>query len=41
VVQFLIQPFHVLGLEGQNWMLIVLAVVAAFALFAWRTRDRT
>jgi hypothetical protein len=39
-VQFLIQPFHILGLEGQNWMLIVVAIVAASLLFAWRTRDR-
>ncbi|WP_283807670.1 hypothetical protein [Bradyrhizobium sp. LTSPM299] len=39
-MQFLIRPFHILGFEGQNWMLIVVAVVAAFLLFAWRTRDR-
>ena len=39
-MQFLVQPFHVLGFEGQNWMLIVVAVVAAFVLFGWMTRDR-
>jgi hypothetical protein len=39
-VQFLIQPFHILGFEGQNWMLIVVALVACFVLFAWKTRDR-
>ncbi|WP_263010108.1 MULTISPECIES: hypothetical protein [Bradyrhizobium] len=41
MVQFLIQPFHFLGFEGQNWMLIVVALVAGFALFGWRTRDRS
>ncbi|WP_456749982.1 MULTISPECIES: hypothetical protein [unclassified Bradyrhizobium] len=39
-MQFLIQPFHFLGFEGQNWMLIVPALVAVFGLLGWRTRDR-
>ncbi|WP_256375174.1 MULTISPECIES: hypothetical protein [unclassified Bradyrhizobium] len=39
-MQFLIQPFHILGFEGQNWMLIVVGVVVAFVLFVWATRDR-
>ncbi|WP_256387929.1 hypothetical protein [Bradyrhizobium sp. SK17] len=39
-MQFLIQPFHILGLEGQYWMLIVVALVAAFALVGWKTGGR-
>jgi hypothetical protein len=39
-VQFLIEHFTVLGFEIQNWMLIVLAMIAAFILFVWKTRDR-
>ena len=39
-VQFLIQPFHFLGFEGQIWMLIVVALIAGFALLGLRTRDR-
>jgi hypothetical protein len=39
-VDFLIQPFHILGFEGQYWMLIVVVLVAGFGLLAWRTRDR-
>jgi hypothetical protein len=36
-VQFLIKPFTFLGLQGQNWMLIVIAMIAAYGLFAWKT----
>jgi hypothetical protein len=39
-VQFLIQGFTVLGFEVQNWMLIVVGLIAAYILFVWRTRDR-
>lgn len=36
-VEFLIKPFTFLGLHGQNWMLIVVAMIAAYGLFAWKT----
>ena len=39
-MQFLIQGFTVLGFEVQNWMLIVVGLIAAFILFVWKTRDR-
>ena len=39
-MQFLIQGFTVLGFEVQNWMLIVVGLIAAYILFVWRTRDR-
>jgi hypothetical protein len=39
-VQFLIEHFTVLGFEIQNWMLIVVGVIAAYVLFVWKTRDR-
>jgi H+/gluconate symporter-like permease len=39
-VQFLVEHFTVFGFEGQNWMLILIAVVAAFLFFVWTTRDR-
>jgi hypothetical protein len=39
-VHFLIDHFTVLGFEGQNWMLIVAALIAAFIFFVWKTRDR-
>jgi hypothetical protein len=39
-VQFLIQPFHIFGVEGQYWMLIVVALVATFALVGWKTGGR-
>jgi hypothetical protein len=29
-VQFLVGHFTLLGFEGQNWMVIVLALIAAF-----------
>jgi hypothetical protein len=40
-VQFLIEHFTILGFEVQNWMLIVIGLVAAFVIFVWKTRDRT
>ena len=40
-VQFLIENFSFLGLEGQNWMLIVAALLAVFVFYVWRTRDRS
>jgi hypothetical protein len=39
-VQFLIEHFTFLGFEVQNWMLIVVGLVAAYILFVWKTRDR-
>jgi hypothetical protein len=39
-VQFLIEHFTLLGFEVQNWMLIVIGMIAAFVLFVWKTRDR-
>jgi hypothetical protein len=39
-VQFLIQGFTVLGFDVQNWMLIVVGLIAAYILFVWKTRDR-
>jgi hypothetical protein len=39
-VHFLIEHFTVMGFEVQNWMLIVVGVIAAFVWFAWKTRDR-
>lgn len=39
-MQFLIEPFTFLGLRGQNWMLIVVAMIAAYGLFAWKTGNR-
>ena len=40
VVQFLVEPFTVMGFQGQNWMLIVVAMIAAYLAFAWKTRSR-
>jgi hypothetical protein len=39
-VAFLIQKSSFFGFEVQNWMLIVLFLIAAFIVFAWRTRDK-
>ena len=39
-VQFLVEHFTFLGFEGQNWMLILIGVIAAFLFFVWKTRDR-
>jgi H+/gluconate symporter-like permease len=32
-VQFLFEHFTFLGFEGQNWMLILIGVIAAFLFF--------
>jgi hypothetical protein len=34
------EHFTILGVHGQNWMLIAAGVVAAFAIFGLLTRDR-
>ncbi len=39
-MQFLIEHFTVLGFEVQNWMLIVVGLIAAYILFVWKARDR-
>ena len=39
-MQFLIEHFSILGFEVQNWMLIVVGLIAAYILFVWKTRDR-
>jgi hypothetical protein len=39
-VQFLVEHFTFLGFEGQNWMLILIGVIAAFLFFVWKTRDQ-
>ncbi|MDR3485592.1 MAG: hypothetical protein P4M05_11870 [Bradyrhizobium sp.] len=39
-MQFLIEHFTVLGFEVQNWMLIVVGLIAAYVLFVWKGRDR-
>jgi hypothetical protein len=39
-VQLLVEPFSFPGFEGQNWMLIVVGLIAAFIAFVWKTRDR-
>lgn len=39
-VQFLVKNFSVLGFEVQNWMLIVVVLIAIFIFFVWKTRDR-
>jgi hypothetical protein len=36
-VQFLVEYFNVLGFRGQYWMLIVAAMIALYAVFAWKT----
>ena len=40
VVQFLVEPFTFLGFQGQYWMLIVVAMIVAYVLFAWKTGNR-
>jgi hypothetical protein len=40
VVQFLVEPFTFLGFQGQNWMLIVVAMIAAYLAFVWKTGSR-
>ena len=39
-VQFLVERFTFLGFEGQYWMLIVVALIAAFIFFVRKARDR-
>jgi hypothetical protein len=39
-VQFLVESFTFLGFQGQNWMLIVAAMIMAYILFAWATGSR-
>jgi H+/gluconate symporter-like permease len=39
-VQFLIGHFNFLGFEGQNWMIIVIGLIAAFIIFVSKTRNR-
>jgi H+/gluconate symporter-like permease len=39
-VQFLVEHFTVFGFRGQNWMVILVGVVAVFLFFVWKTRDR-
>ena len=38
-VHFLVENFSLLGFEVQNWMLIVVALLAIFVFFVWRARD--
>jgi hypothetical protein len=40
VAQFLVGHFAILGFEGQNWMLVVAGLIAAFVFYVWKTRDR-
>jgi hypothetical protein len=40
VAQFLVGHFTFLGFEGQNWMLVVAGLIAAFVFYVWKTRDR-
>jgi len=40
MVQFLIQKSSFFGFDVQNWMLIVVFLVAAFIVFVWRSRDK-
>ena len=39
-MQFLVEPFNFLGIHGQNWMLVVVMMIAGYTLFAWKTRNR-
>jgi hypothetical protein len=40
-MQFLIEHISFLGVHLQNWMLIALGMTAAYALFYWKTGNRT
>lgn len=40
-MQFLVEHISFLGIDLQNWMLIVLGMTAAYALFFWKTDNRT
>lgn len=39
-MHFLIEHFTFLGFEFQNWMLIVIVLIAVFLFFVWKARDR-
>jgi hypothetical protein len=39
-LHFLVEHFSILGFDAQYWMLIVVAVIAAFVLLALATRNR-
>jgi hypothetical protein len=39
-VRFLVEGFTFLGFDVQNWMLVVVGLIAAFIFFVWKTRDR-
>jgi hypothetical protein len=39
-LHFLVEHFSFFGVEGQYWMIIVLAIVAGFALVVLGTRRR-
>ena len=39
-MHFLIERFTFLGFDFQNWMLIVIGLMAAFIFFVWKTRNR-
>jgi hypothetical protein len=41
IMQFLVEHVSVFGVDLQNWMLIVLGMTAVYALFSWKTGDRT
>jgi hypothetical protein len=36
-VGFLVEHFTFLGFQGQYWMLILVAMIAIYILFVWRT----
>jgi hypothetical protein len=40
-MQFLVEHVSLLGFDVQNWMLIVLGMIAVYALFFWKTDKRT
>jgi hypothetical protein len=40
-LHFLVEHFSFFGFDGQYWMLIVVAVIAAFVFLALITRNRT
>ena len=39
-VQVLTEHFTFLGFEGQNWMPVVVGLIAVFIFFVWKTGDR-
>lgn len=40
-MKFLVEHISIFGVDLQNWMLIVLGMTAVYALFSWKTSDRT